>query len=62
MLVGDRLQESPVEGEVDLDRLTVPVKPFTVATVTVEVPVLPLLIETAVGLVLMLKSGLEEDW
>ena len=62
MLVGDRLQESPVEGEVDLDRLTVPVKPFTGATVTVEVPVLPLLIETAVGLVLMLKSGLEEVW
>ena len=32
--------ESPVEGETDLERLTVAVKPFWEVTVTVNVPVL----------------------
>jgi hypothetical protein len=55
MLVGDRLQARP-EGETAEDRLTVPVKPFTGATVMVEVVLEPPFVEMAVGLASMLKS------
>jgi hypothetical protein len=37
-------------------RLTTPVKPFTAATVTVEVPAVPTLAVTVVGLVVTVKS------
>jgi len=55
MLGGDRLQARP-EGETVEDRLTVPVKPFTGATVMVEVVLEPAFVETLVGLAAMLKS------
>jgi len=40
MLVGLQPMASPVEGETDVERLTVAVKPFWEVTVTVNVPVL----------------------
>jgi len=49
------LQDRP-EGEVVEDRLTVPVKPFTGATVMVDVVLEPAFVETLVGLAAMLKS------
>ena len=49
------MQDRP-EGEVVEDRLTVPVKPFTGATVMVEVVLEPAFAETLVGLAAMLKS------
>ncbi len=58
MPLGDRPQDSPVEGETEGDKLTIPVKPFTGATVTVDVPVPPLLRDTVVGLALTLKSAM----
>jgi hypothetical protein len=36
-LAGDSVHDRPVEGEIELDRSTVSVKPFTPVTVTVEV-------------------------
>ena len=48
---------SPVEGEVDFVRVTVPVKPFTGETVAVKEPELPELIVTLEGFVEMVKSG-----
>ncbi len=53
--MGDRLQARP-EGEVVDDRLTVPVKPFTGATVMVEVLLESAFVEMLVGLASMLKS------
>lgn len=40
-LVGLRLQVRPVEGETRSVRLTVPMNPFALETVTVEVPLVP---------------------
>jgi hypothetical protein len=39
MLVGLQFTVSPVEGLIDVERLTVPVKPFWPVIVTVNVPV-----------------------
>ncbi len=55
MLVRDRLQVRP-EGETAEDRLTVPVKSFTGATVMVEVVLEPAFVEMLVGLASTLKS------
>ena len=38
MLVEDKVHVKPVEGETVSDRVTVPVKPCTEATVIVDVP------------------------
>ena len=56
MLAGDKLHDSPAKGETERDKLTIPVKPFTEATVTVDVPVPPVFRATVLGLALMLKS------
>jgi hypothetical protein len=48
MLVGDRLQVSPL-GETEEVRLTVPVKPLCALTVIVDVPDVPARTVTAVG-------------
>ena len=49
------MQTKP-EGETAEDRVTVPVKPFTGATVMVDVVLEPAFVETLVGLAAMLKS------
>ncbi len=41
MLVTVRLQVRPPGVEADMERLTVPVKPFRAATVIVDAPILP---------------------
>lgn len=56
-VVGVRVQVRPVEGEIVSERVTVPVKLFTAATVTVDVPGEPTTAETVVGLALTEKSG-----
>ena len=55
MLVGNRLHARP-EGETVEDRLTVPVKPLTEVSVTVEVVLEPAFAEMLAGLAVMLKS------
>jgi len=55
-LVGLRLQVRPVEGETRSVRLTLPVNPFALETVTVEVPLVPENTWTLVGLALTVKS------
>jgi hypothetical protein len=56
MVVGLRLQVSPVEGEMRSVRLTVPMNPFALETVTVDVPLWPENTKTLVGLALTVKS------
>ncbi len=41
MLVGVQVTASPVEGDVEIVRLTVPVNPFLGVIVIVKMPVLP---------------------
>jgi hypothetical protein len=55
-LVGVRVHVRPVAGDTAAVRLTVPVKPWSAVTVIVEVPAVPALVETAVGLATMVKS------
>lgn len=55
-LVGVRLQVSPVVGLTAEVRLTTPAKPLTSATVIVEVPGMPTLTLTLVGLAAIVKS------
>jgi len=43
-------------GETELVRVTVPVKPFTGATVIVDVAAVPAVVVTAVGLAVTVKS------
>jgi hypothetical protein len=57
ILVGDNVQVRPVEGETIVERATVPVNPFTAATVIVEVPADPTVTLTLVGLALTTRSG-----
>jgi len=57
MLVGVRVQVKPVAGDIEDVRATVPVKPFTGATVIVEVPATPPLIVRLVGAAATLKSS-----
>ena len=47
---------SPVLGEMDTDKLTVPVNPFTGAIVIVEAPLRPTLTGTIVELAATVKS------
>ncbi len=54
-LVGLRVHVKPA-GETAEVRVTVPVKPFTGATVIVEMPVDPVLTVTVVGLAVTVKS------
>jgi hypothetical protein len=56
MLVGDRLQVSPVAGETDDVRVTIPVYPLSGATVIVDVPATPALTVTLVGDAVTVKS------
>lgn len=52
MPVGLQLTASPVEGDTEVVRLTVPVNPFLGARVIVKVPVLPaVLIEMLAALI-----------
>lgn len=55
MLVGVRVHVRPA-GDTALVRATVPVKPFTGATVIVEVAAMPTSTLAVVGLVVTLKS------
>jgi hypothetical protein len=55
ILVGVRVQVSPA-GETELVNATVPVNPFTGATVIVEVAATPTLTLAVVGLAVTLKS------
>ena len=56
MLVGARVQVRPVAGDIVDVRATVPVNPWTGATVIVEVAAVPAFVVTAVGLALTVKS------
>jgi hypothetical protein len=56
MLVGDRVQVRPVEGETTGVSETVPVNPLKPATVIVEVPAVPEVTPTLAGLTTMVKS------
>jgi len=55
MLVGFRVQVKPA-GETELVNATVPVKPLTGATVTVEVAAVPAVVVTEDGLAATVKS------
>ncbi len=59
ILVELQLTLSPVEGEVEVERFTVPVNPFRADTVATKEPVAPELKATLDGLAVKLKSG---DW
>ena len=54
-LVGLRVQVRPVGETVEVS-VTVPVNPFTLVTVMVEVAVAPTVVETLVGLAVTVKS------
>jgi hypothetical protein len=56
MLVGDRVQVRPVEGETTAVSETVPVNPLKPAIVIVEVPAVPEDTPTLAGLAAMVKS------
>jgi len=56
MLVGVSVQVNPA-GDTELVSATVPVKLLTGATVIVEVPAVPAVAVTVVGLALTVKSG-----
>jgi len=60
MLVGERVQVRPA-GETEEVRATVPVKPFTGATVMVDVAATPTLTLAVVGLAVTLKSWTTYD-
>ncbi len=61
-LAGDRLHDRPVEGDTEEDRATALLNPLTEETVIVDEPLPPTLSATLVGLALIVKSGLDEDW
>jgi len=56
MLLGVRVQDKPVAGDIDDVRATVPAKPFTGATVIVEVPASPAFTVRLVGAAATVKS------
>jgi hypothetical protein len=56
-LVGDNVHVRPVEGETVSERATVPVKPLSAVTVSVEVPGVPTTTVRVVGLAATLKSA-----
>ena len=51
-----RVQVSPLAGEIDVDNVTVPVKPLIAVTVIVELPLTPGVVLTVVGLADIWKS------
>jgi hypothetical protein len=55
-LVGDNVHDRPEEGETVAVKLTIPVKPSSGATVTIEVPATPASTVTLVGLPVTVKS------
>ena len=55
-LVGERVQVRPVLGETLVASATVPVNPWTLFTITVEVPADPAFITTFAGLSVIEKS------
>jgi len=55
-LVGVRVQANPVLAETVVVRLTTPVKPCVAVTVIVDVPGVPALAVTIVGLAVRVKS------
>ena len=55
-LVGISVQPRPVDGNTVAERLTTPPKPERAVTVTVEVPAVPALVDTDVGLAATAKS------
>ena len=57
-LVGLSVQVNPVEGDTDDVRVTVPVNEWIEVTVIVEVPAVPALTATLVGLAVTEKSGM----
>jgi hypothetical protein len=56
-LVGVRVQDNPVEGDTNDARLTVPANPLIDVTLIDEVPAVPALICTMVGVAVTEKSG-----
>ncbi len=56
MLDGVRVHVNPVPGDIEDVRATVPVNPFTGATVIVEVAAVPAEVVTAVGEAVTVKS------
>jgi len=56
MLEGVRVHVSPVAGKIEDVSATVPVNPWTGATVIVEVPAVPALAVTVVGAAVTVKS------
>jgi len=57
-LAGLSVQVNPVEGDTDDVRVTVPVNELIEVTVIVEVPAVPALTATLVGLAVTEKSGM----
>jgi hypothetical protein len=55
-LFGVRVHANPVAGDIEDVNATVPVKPFTGATVIVEVPATPAFTVRIVGAAAMVKS------
>ena len=60
--VGDSVQVKPVEGDAVAVRPTVPLNPFSAVTVMVEVPGVPTVVVTVVGLAVMVKSESAVTW
>jgi hypothetical protein len=56
MLIGESVQESPVDGDAVYVRVTGPVNPLTLLIVNVEFPAVPTVTLTAVGPAVMVKS------
>ncbi len=61
MLVVLRVHVSPLTGEIDVERVTVPLKPLTAVTVIVELPLTPGVVLTVVGLANIWKSTTRTD-
>lgn len=57
MLDVEREQFKPVEGEIDWVNPTVPVKPLTLFTMMVDIPVESEFVLMEVGLAITMKSG-----
>jgi len=55
-LVGVRVQVKPVTGEIEVESATVPVNPFRLVTVTVEVAAVPARTVAVAGLTATEKS------
>jgi hypothetical protein len=55
-LIGERVQESPVDGDAVAVRLTTPTNPLTPANVKVEFPAVPTVTVTVAGLAATVKS------